>query len=347
MLEQGPVNLMALTELLPAPPDFRAGEGTQTRPNLYVGREWVQPELGEGYSEVTWLSPDLFVFIADTMMHDGLIETMDGDGWAAFHLRVRGRSTDRIGRATQVAREPGTFATVIYPQGVERSETHQARERYTSVAVAFRPAAMHALALAETPHLSGDVREFVAGKPMKFSYQFAPMSAAMSTLARDVTACELTGRLRQLYIESKAMELVCLALQTLAEPSDRARAMVRISVTDKERLRAVRAHLDAASGDTPSLASLGRKFGLNRNKLVYGFNALFGQGVFEYWRQRRLSYARALLLDSSLPITEIALRAGYESPSSFTRAFVTQFGHSPRCARRSLHGSKIGTARID
>lgn len=133
------------------------------------------------------------------------------------------------------------------------------------------------------------------------------------------------------------MELLCLAWQQAASGATTAdRSQVRLTAADRERLHAVRAHVETKQGDIPGLARLSRLFGLNRNKLVYGFKTLFGQSVFEFSRQQRLGYARSLLLESSLSVTEVALRAGYENPSSFTRAFQLEFGHSPRCTRRGV-----------
>jgi AraC-like DNA-binding protein len=328
--------LMTMAEFLTVRGDTAGGTAPDNADRGGFARQPIEPQLGEGYCDAVWLAEDLFAYIADGQMHQDLSETMDGDGWGAFHVRLRGRSTDSIGRTTRIERQPGTFATVVYPRGVERTETHLARERFCSLAVAFRPSALHALGLGDTSGFPQTLRDFIAGRPADFFYQAAPLTAPLAAVARDVIATDLTGRLRRLYIEAKAMELVCIALQQLAtSAANDARMQVRISPADQERLRAVKAHVDAASGDIPDLARLGRMFSLNRNKLVYGFKAMFGHGVFEYSRQCRLEYARSLLLDSCESITDIALRAGYEHPSSFTRAFQLQFGHSPRCARNS------------
>jgi AraC family transcriptional regulator len=40
--------------------------------------------------------------------------------------------------------------------------------------------------------------------------------------------------------------------------------------------------------------------------------------------------ARRMLLDTELPVTEICLRAGFESLGSFSTMFRKRFGKSPR-----------------
>lgn len=65
-----------------------------------------------------------------------------------------------------------------------------------------------------------------------------------------------------------------------------------------------------------------------------GFSMLCGCTVGEYIRARRLTRAGADLLDSSDSVLDIALRYGYDSPDSFTKAFTRFHGVSPSAARR-------------
>ena len=52
-------------------------------------------------------------------------------------------------------------------------------------------------------------------------------------------------------------------------------------------------------------------------------------------RNTRLRASRALLLNSMLPVYEIALRCGFSDQSAFTRAFRSEYGTSPREWRRT------------
>ncbi|MBX9814860.1 MAG: AraC family transcriptional regulator [Sphingomonas sp.] len=57
-----------------------------------------------------------------------------------------------------------------------------------------------------------------------------------------------------------------------------------------------------------------------------------------YQRRLRLEEAQRLLLETDLPITEIALRIGYETPQAFARMFRAATGASPSDWRRERRG---------
>lgn len=69
-----------------------------------------------------------------------------------------------------------------------------------------------------------------------------------------------------------------------------------------------------------------------------GFSMLCGYGVGEYIRNRRLSLAAYELLHTDNKIIDIALKYGYDSPDSFTKAFTRFHGSTPTSVRR---GGKI------
>lgn len=65
-----------------------------------------------------------------------------------------------------------------------------------------------------------------------------------------------------------------------------------------------------------------------------GFSMLCGYSLKEYIRNRRLSLAGVELISGSLTVTELAMKYGYDSPDSFTKAFSRFHGVSPSVVRR-------------
>lgn len=64
-----------------------------------------------------------------------------------------------------------------------------------------------------------------------------------------------------------------------------------------------------------------------------GFAMLCGYTVAEYIRNRRLSLAASELISTDVKVIDLALKYGYDSPDSFTKAF-TRFHDSPPAAVR-------------
>lgn len=73
-----------------------------------------------------------------------------------------------------------------------------------------------------------------------------------------------------------------------------------------------------------------------------GFSILCGYTITEYIRNRRLALAGEELLTTGISVTDLAMKYGYDSPDSFTKAFrvstvipLSQCARIRRCAKLS------------
>jgi AraC family transcriptional regulator len=71
------------------------------------------------------------------------------------------------------------------------------------------------------------------------------------------------------------------------------------------------------------------------------FSILCGYTLGEYIRNRRLSLAGSELASTSQKVIDIALKYGYESPESFTRAFVRFHGINPSQVKKNGGSLKV------
>jgi AraC-like DNA-binding protein len=74
---------------------------------------------------------------------------------------------------------------------------------------------------------------------------------------------------------------------------------------------------------------------LSPTHLARVFQQITGQTLIERLTELRVNYAKELLLQSTLSITEISLQVGYNSFSHFSKVFKTAVGVSPSDYRRS------------
>ncbi len=94
-------------------------------------------------------------------------------------------------------------------------------------------------------------------------------------------------------------------------------------------LSAMRAEIE-----TPiSMPDIARQAGCSLRELEQRMRTELGEPPSTIYRRIRLISARKAILETNQPITEIALRAGYEDGSAMTRAFKAEFGTTPRQLR--------------
>lgn len=104
--------------------------------------------------------------------------------------------------------------------------------------------------------------------------------------------------------------------------------------TDRHLARALAA-LHANPARNWTVADLAREAGLSRTAFSDRFTKLVTLTPLGYLTQWRMQIARRLLLDSALPIAEIAARSGYGSEAAFSRVFKRAFDMPPAGYRRT------------
>ena len=78
-----------------------------------------------------------------------------------------------------------------------------------------------------------------------------------------------------------------------------------------------------------TVQSLSHAVGLSRSAFMARFSAAFGESAMSLLRRVRMRHAADLLAANALSIDQVALNAGYQSRSSFTRTFRRYYGSDP------------------
>jgi transcriptional regulator GlxA family with amidase domain len=89
-----------------------------------------------------------------------------------------------------------------------------------------------------------------------------------------------------------------------------------------------------ANLDTPEASIvIARALGLSPRRLEQLFRQTLGVTPAAYALSLRLQAARRMITDTRHPLAEVALRCGFTSASSLSRAFRAKFGRAPRDLR--------------
>jgi AraC family transcriptional regulator len=91
-----------------------------------------------------------------------------------------------------------------------------------------------------------------------------------------------------------------------------------------------------------TLQQIAAEFGLSVSHFSRAFRISTGLPPHQWLLRQRVSAAKQLMTVRDLPLSEIAISAGFANQSHFTRVFSTVAGVSPGVWRREAHGAAEG-----
>lgn len=151
----------------------------------------------------------------------------------------------------------------------------------------------------------------------------------------DYLNCPYTGILGAAYRENIILNLFIHQLATFTgaerESGDTG---TRLRRADIDLLNDIKTYLDQHYLEVGSMQQLTRKFCMNSFKLKHGFKQLFSNSVMKYVDEHKMNYARTMLQQGRLSVTDLADELGYKHYNNFSTAFKKRFGYSP-AARQS------------
>lgn len=146
------------------------------------------------------------------------------------------------------------------------------------------------------------------------------------------------GKIGQLFLDAKAMELMALVLGEIGCYKSSEKDLFR---ADVDRIYEARHLLYANMGEPLTLRDLAGRVGINEFKLKKGFRRVFGTTVFGCLHAHRMEMARELLVEGRANVSEAAGHVGYTNVSHFITAYRKRFGINPGRETRSTTGAGI------
>ena len=108
-----------------------------------------------------------------------------------------------------------------------------------------------------------------------------------------------------------------------------------LSIDDHEVVRAVRFIKDHAS-EMIGVDDVIRSVALSRRMAELRFRQVLGRSINEVIQSERIELIRRALLETNLPISKIAGKAGFSSPTYMGVVFKKMTGRTPLQYRRQL-----------
>ncbi len=118
-------------------------------------------------------------------------------------------------------------------------------------------------------------------------------------------------------------------------PQDRQRLPLRARLgIHNSKVLTIIELMEANIAEPLSLVELATYAGLSRRQIERLFRRTMGRSPARYYLELRLDRARHLLLQSNLPVVEVAVACGFVSASHFSKCYREFYGRSPLMERR-------------
>ncbi|TVP59976.1 MAG: AraC family transcriptional regulator [Nodularia sp. (in: Bacteria)] len=214
---------------------------------------------------------------------------------------------------------------------IKETEYWKAGEKYSRIYLKIEPQEFFSsFGDEDLEQIPISLRQALMGDKLQPYYQQGEITQEMWVVLSHILQCPHQGYLKQMYLESKAMELITLHCQQFQEQDiSNYRSPVK-DLSDVDKIYQAKEILLHNLENPPSLMELARQVGLNDFKLKRGFRNVFGTSAFKYLHDYRLEKAKQLLVLGEMKVEEVAFRVGFDSRSYFASAFRKKFGLNPK-----------------
>jgi AraC-like DNA-binding protein len=281
------------------------------------------------------LAPGLVVGLTTMRGTEDLIENADGDDTIKFLFQLEGESSFNAGDAPELRAHDLTTAIAVHGRGVNKVCYTPAGQSF-SVVIVCEPSVLINRFGVEPRRLPKPIASFIDEPSPEVFWEAGRMSPQMAAAVRAMRDAKHEGIMRRVYLEARAMELVCDLCSEVAQHTIDP-LPTRLDSRTVSQVERVREQIDRHFAQPLSISALARSVGTNATRLGSAFRDVFGMTVFEYVRLRRMEEGKRLLRQSERSVTEIAFDVGYEHPCNFAVAFKRHYGLTPR-EERTRHG---------
>jgi AraC family transcriptional regulator len=168
----------------------------------------------------------------------------------------------------------------------------------------------------------------------RFQIRDAELEALCWAMKREMESGCLSGRL---YLEG--LSLAVASRVVLRHSSVANRAEQRAQGLSGPRLKRVLSLIEDQLSEDLSMEQIAAVAGMSLSHMAKLFRSSMGTSVHQYVIKRRVERAKTLLMQDELPVTAIALAAGFAHPSHMARHMRRVLGMSPQAVKRLLANS--------
>ena len=150
------------------------------------------------------------------------------------------------------------------------------------------------------------------------------LTKSLEKVAMEILNCKMDPPAADFFFKAKANEWVSIVIDTYLN-----RNKYKIESDDNKALEDVARFLDDHFAMNVNQETLEKISKMSGTKLKNLFKEKYGQSITEYTQRKRMNVAETLLLNTELPVKEIAESVGYSSASKFSIYYKRYKGKLP------------------
>lgn len=153
--------------------------------------------------------------------------------------------------------------------------------------------------------------------------------------------------LKKLELEGSAYRILALQIVQFQDDLKKEGNKTLLRKSELNQLLKAIEIIEQQIDQLPRIEVLAREVGLNEKKLQQGFKEIVGKTVNGYIREKRLSKAKTLLMNTDYNLSFIANSVGYNSGSYFSKIFAREFNIGPAAFRKNAQDDKISITELE
>jgi AraC-like DNA-binding protein len=165
-----------------------------------------------------------------------------------------------------------------------------------------------------------------------------PELPVSSMVIRNSSALAWANRVRTEVRQPDSVSSMAIDGAMILMIAEMARTRIDEEGTRPRWLKTVEEAIEAHIKEPPSTEELAAMAGVHPSHLLRVFRKYNRATISNFIRQRRIELARMQVALGQIPLSVIALDAGFSDQSHFTRVFKTAFGETPGQYGRALRG---------
>lgn len=166
-----------------------------------------------------------------------------------------------------------------------------------------------------------------------------PNLPELNYIFRQIINCPAVGTSKEIYLESKVMEILSLVTHHYESMQEDRHLAVKLDKRDIRSLDKSIATMKKNLSVHITIPELARLTGMSQSRFQLAFKKNYGTTPYEYLKEMRMNHALILLHDSDYNIQTIAAKVGYTKADHFSKLFKEMYGISPK-KYRILHSIK-------